>query len=107
MIDLIDKWMIKYTGHTMKKGPIDVIDKLNVPLLMLHSKEDKYSKPDFAQKLYDKAGCEHKELVWFEHGRHSMLRATDMALYDSSIKNFINFIPRRYNLSEKEEQNVL
>ena len=106
MLDLIDGWMIKYTGHSMKYGPIDVIDKLDIPLLMLHSKEDIYSTPEYAQKLYDKAGSGHKELVWFEHGRHSMLRITDTELYDSSIKKFINSIPRR-DTSKKEEQNVL
>ena len=91
----------------MKYGPIDIIDKLNIPLLMLHSKEDIYSTPDFAQKLYDKAGTAVKRIVWFEHGRHSMLRYTDTKLYDKSIKNFINTIPRRHACSEKEEENVL
>ena len=86
---MIDFWMKHYTGHSMKYGPIDVIDKLNKPLLMLHSKEDKYSLPALAQKLYDKAGCENKELVWFDHGRHSMLRITDTAKYDETIAQFV------------------
>ena len=89
MLDLIDAWMKHYTGHTMKVGPINFIDKLNVPLLMLHSKEDKYSTPEYAQKLYDKAGSKLKRLVWFEHGRHSMLRITNTELYDTSITEFL------------------
>ncbi|MCH5156576.1 MAG: alpha/beta fold hydrolase [Clostridiales bacterium] len=87
--DMIDLWMKHYTGHSMKFGPIDVIDKLNKPLLMLHSKEDLYSLPALAQKLYDKAGGEHKEIVWFDHGRHSMLRITDTAKYDETIAQFV------------------
>ena len=81
------------TGHTMKHGPIDVIGKLDKPLLMLHSREDKYSTPEYAEKLYECAGCEEKRLVWFEHGRHSMLRITDTELYDRSIAEFLAKLP--------------
>ena len=92
-LNLIDRWMRHYTGHTMKHGPIDVIGKLDKPLLMLHSREDKYSTPEYAEKLYDRAGCEEKKLVWFDHGRHSMLRITDTELYDRSIAEFLAKLP--------------
>ena len=85
----INMWMKHYTGHSMSYGPINVIHKLNVPLLMLHSKEDIYSTPFYAQKLYDAAGAAEKRLVWFEHGRHSMLRITDTELYDTSVTAFV------------------
>ncbi len=88
-LDLIDRWMRHFTGHTMKYGPIDVIDKLDVPLLMLHSREDLYSTPEYAAKLYERAGCEDKRIVWFEHGRHSMLRITDTDRYDGAIAEFL------------------
>lgn len=86
---MTDNWMKHYTGHSMDYGPIDVIDRLEKPLLMLHSREDRYSTPHLAQKLYDRAGSQQKRLVWFEHGKHSMLRITDTELYDSSIKRFL------------------
>lgn len=86
---MINFWMKHYTGHSMFYGPIDVIDKLHKPLLMLHSKEDLYSTPKFAQKLFDKTASDKKELVWFEHGRHSMLRITDTAKYDATIAQFV------------------
>ena len=89
MYDLINARMKHYTSHSMDIGPIDVIEKLNVPLLMLHSKEDIYSTPEYAQKLYDLAGTKDKKIVWFEHGRHSMLRITDTELYDTSIESFL------------------
>ena len=89
MLGLVDMWKKHYTGHSMKFGPINVIEKLDRPLLMLHSKEDAYSTPENAQKLYDLAGSKSKELVWFEHGRHSMLRITDTERYDRSIKDFV------------------
>lgn len=90
---LVDMWMKKYTGHSMRKGPIDVIDKLGVPLLMLHSKEDMYSTPEYAQKLFEKAGSKRKRLVWFDHGRHSMLRITDTERYDNAITEFLSSLP--------------
>ena len=94
-IDLVDKWMIHYTGHSMKFGPIDIIEKINTPLLMLHSKEDLYSTPEYAKKLFILSGAENKNLVWFEHGAHSMLRITDTKLYDKAISNFLAGLPIR------------
>lgn len=90
--NLITKWMMKYTGHDMNIGPINFIEKLDVPLLMLHSKEDMYSKPEYAQKLFDLAGSENKSLVWFEKGKHSFLRYTDTNKYNKSIEDFLNNI---------------
>lgn len=86
---LINKWMIHYTGHSMDFGPIDVIHKMNKPLLMLHSREDLYSTPEYAQKLYELAGSEKKKIVWFEKGKHSFLRITDTKKYDESINDFL------------------
>lgn len=91
-IDLINFWMKHYTKHSMKFGPLDVIDKLDVPLLMLHSKKDLYSRPDFAEKLFDKAGSFIKELVWFDEGKHSMVRINNMEKYDKSINDFLDKI---------------
>lgn len=86
---LINKLMIHYTGHSMDFGPIDVIHKMNKPLLMLHSREDLYSTPEYAQKLYELAGSEKKKIVWFEKGKHSFLRITDTKKYDESINDFL------------------
>ena len=91
-LGMVDVWMRYYTGHSMKRGPINIIENVKTPLLMLHSKEDKYSTPEFAQKLYDLSGSIKKEIVWFDHGRHSMLRVTDTEKYDASITRFITEI---------------
>ena len=87
-IQCVDMWMRILTGFTMTYGPKNVIDRLEVPLLMLHSKEDLYSLPEEAQKLYDKCNSE-KQLEWFEHGKHSQLRYTDGEHYDSAVRAFI------------------
>ena len=88
-LPMVDLWMRIYTGHSMKRGNINIIHKLDKPLLMLHSREDLYSLPERAQDLYDACGSERKELVWFEHGAHSKLRPTDKERYDSAITAFL------------------
>ena len=83
-------WMKHYTGHDMRYGNIDIIDKLKKPLLMIHSKEDRYSLPDAAKELFAKCPHDQKTLVWYDHGEHSKLRVTDPELYDRSIAEFVN-----------------
>ena len=85
----IDFWMKRYTGHSMMRGPIDFIGSMDKPLLMIQSKQDKYSSPAYAQKLYDLCPSKEKELVYFEAGDHSMLRITDTEKYDTAIRFFL------------------
>ncbi len=89
LMDLIDRQIKKNTGYSMKYGPIDVIEKLDVPLLMLHGKKDIYSTPEYAQKLYELARSEKKRLAWFDEGAHSMLRVTNTEAYDAEIGKFL------------------
>ena len=99
-IDCIDWWMKHFTGHSMKFGPIDVIDKLDKPILMMNSKKDTYSLPENAQKLFDKCASKNKELVYFEKGAHSKVRINDEEKYDSSIVAFLqkNFEINKINI---------
>lgn len=90
VLEFVDIWMRLFTGHSMKFGPIDVIGSYRKPLLMIHSREDNYSTPENAQKLFDKCPSEAKELFWYEKGKHSMLRPDDPESYDGAIKRFIN-----------------
>lgn len=87
---MIDMWMKLYTGHSMRFGPIDVIHRQTRPMLMLYGCEDIYSVPHYAQKLFDRIGTDKKQLVWFEHGAHSMLRVTDPERYDNAIHAFLS-----------------
>ena len=90
VMPLVRMWKKHYTGHDMRFGNIDIIDKLNKPLLMIHSKEDKYSLPSEAEKLYAKCGCEKKMLVWYPHGKHSKLRIVDPELYNKAVTDYLN-----------------
>ena len=87
-IDLVDMWMHYYTGHSMKIGPADFITYCKKPILMLHSREDAYSLPAAAQKLYDQCHCV-KKLVWFDKGAHSQIRVNNTEAYDRAISDFL------------------
>lgn len=73
----------------MKKGPIDVIDKMDKPLLMIQSKMDKYSTTANAKRMFDLCQSSEKKLVLYDKGDHSMLRITDSYLYDTEISMFL------------------
>lgn len=88
-LPFINAWMKILTGHSMKKGPIDVIDQLDRPILMLHGTGDLYSLPSEAEKLYERCGSAQKTIVWFEEGFHSRLRYQDPEKYDRAIKTFL------------------
>lgn len=92
VFQLVDFWMKHYTGHSMMFGPINVIHKMERPLLMIHSKADIYSTPEYAKKLYALCPSENKQIVWYEKGGHSMLRITDTEKYDTSITAFLESV---------------
>ena len=69
-------------------GPFKRIRKLHKPILFLHSREDKFSTPDLAQKLYDSCPAD-KKIVWFEHGGHSRIRILTPEPYDQAIVDFL------------------
>lgn len=71
-------------------GPLYRIDRLQKPLLMLHSREDVFSLPSQADALYARCSSEQKELVWFEHGAHSRIRVVDRDGYDGAIMRFLD-----------------
>ncbi len=92
VLQCIDFWIKKYTGHSMMKGPIDFVDKIKIPILMFQSKEDKYSTPHNAEKLFLACGSKTKKLVMFDKGGHSMIRINNEEKYDNEIKAFLSQI---------------
>lgn len=71
----------------VKDGPIYRIDKLERPILFLHSKEDVFSLPNKAEELYNKCRAP-KKIEWFEHGAHSRIRPNNMERYDGCLEAF-------------------
>ena len=78
-----------FTGYDIKHdGPLFRIHKLKKPLLMLQSKQDKYSLPERAKVLYDKCRAP-KRLVYFEKGAHSHIKINASEKYDKIIVDFL------------------
>lgn len=69
-------------------GPIYRIDRLDRPILFLHSREDVFSTPEKAQELFDRCASPKKTLHWFDHGGHSRIRIMNPDEYDSAIQAF-------------------
>ena len=89
VVDLIMVIMILRCKVNMKRrGPIRSVADLNIPILFLYSKEDKFSLPAKSQILYDKTP-EPKRIVWFDKGAHSHIRINNVEKYDEEIKKFI------------------
>ena len=99
-LQLMEVWMKLFIGKSMYYGPINVIDQIRTPMLMLHGKQDVFSLPDKAVELYEKCGSSMKELVWFEEGDHSQLRITNEESYDRAIRDFLR---RVHTYNEKAE----
>lgn len=80
-------------GKSAKKfSPVNVIDKLEKPILFIYGRQDVFSRPENVQKLYAKCNAP-KRLSWFEKGIHSHLRINDESGYDEQIKQFYkNFV---------------
>lgn len=89
IIPVIEFWMKRYTGYTMRKGPINVIGGYEKPLLMLHGTGDLYSVPSEAERLLAACGSTQKQIIWFAGGRHSRLRLTDTERYDGAVEAFL------------------
>ncbi len=78
-----------FSGYDIKRdGPTFRIHKLKKPIMMLQSKEDKYSLPEKAKELYEKCQAP-KKLVYFEKGRHSHIKINASAKYDNYIIDFL------------------
>lgn len=93
VMQCIDYWFKRYTGHSMKRGPIDVIGRMDKPLLMIQSKKDRYSTPENAARMFSLCPSAHKEIVYYDTGDHSMLRITDTAKYDGAVTAFLERLP--------------
>ena len=98
--DFFFMYVKKYIKIDYKKGPIDFVDKLNLPILFLYSKKDQYSKPDKSLLIYNKCTSSKKEIVWFDKGKHSRVRINNTLEYDETIKSFIN---RNFKIGEDYE----
>ena len=79
-----------FTGlNAFSNGPLRCMNKMKLPILMLQSKEDKFSLVERATQLFDKCTSEVKDIVYFEKGEHSRIRLVNQEKYDQSIIDFL------------------
>jgi pimeloyl-ACP methyl ester carboxylesterase len=89
-----------FTGYDIKHdGPLFRIHKLKKPLLMLQSKQDKYSLPERAKVLYDKCRAP-KRLVYFEKGAHSHIKINASEKYDKIIVDFLRELCENISITD-------
>lgn len=87
---LVFLYMRIFSGaNVTSDGPYWRIDKIKKPVLFIHSREDKYSTPEQAQKLFEKCQAPNKRLVWFEKGAHSRVRVNAPEKYDKTVVDFL------------------
>ena len=83
-------WFRVYTGVSVKlSSPLDAVKKLNIPVLFLHTKNDKFSLPEKAQLVFDACSSKDKSIVWFDEGYHSHIRDHATEKYDDAVKSFL------------------
>jgi carboxylesterase len=51
-----------------------VLPKVNVPVLLMHSKDDDYVQPENMQHIYERLGTSDKEMVWLTGSGHVVTR---------------------------------
>lgn len=74
-------------ANIVTDGPLRRIRKLKVPVLFLHSREDRSSRPEKSVLVMEKCPSE-KTVVWFERGAHSRIRCVDPDGFDEAVTAF-------------------
>ncbi len=90
VLDLVMLNIWRHTGtNVYRDKPIRLMKSLRQRVLFLYGREDVFSLPHKSQQLFDACGSEDKQLVWFDHGKHSHLRLTNPDSYDRAIVEFL------------------
>ncbi|MDE7405567.1 MAG: lysophospholipase [Clostridiales bacterium] len=88
-IPLIMSYIRHAAGKSAKKFcPYNMVNKLEIPIMFIYSREDVFSDPANVQKLYDKCAAK-KRICWFDKGIHSHIRINDECGYDEQVKQFV------------------
>ncbi len=83
-------WFRMYNHVSVKiSNPYKLVQELNIPILFIHTKNDKFSVPEKAEELFNVCSSNDKQIVWFSDGTHSHIRNNATEKYDASIKDFL------------------
>lgn len=84
-----------YLGVSLKQiKPIDYISEVSIPILIIHSEDDKIVSVENAYKLFDKIRCQKK--LWIvQQARHAFIHETSPNEYKKQINEFIKMIDQK------------
>lgn len=99
-VRLANLFMKLREGYTFRLvSPIDVVDRIEKPVLFIHSRPDDFILPDMAQDLYDKKPGA-KELKFFDKGAHAKSFNENPEEYEMTVLDFLI----KYHLYTNEKQ---
>jgi carboxylesterase len=67
----------------------DSLPDVQVPALVIHSKDDDYVLPEHAELIYQHLGTQQKELIWVDQCNHVISRDGDTSRVFKPISEFI------------------
>lgn len=70
-------------------APIRFVQGMRTPVLFIAGREDVSSRPEMTEQLFAACASPDKQLVWFDHGRHSHLRYYNPEAYDAAVTDFL------------------
>ncbi len=70
-------------------APYKMINKIDVPLLIISGEKDVFALPKYAKKLYEKSISKDKYLSIIKNARHSHVRYDNKYEYDYVVSNFL------------------
>ncbi|WP_338470167.1 alpha/beta hydrolase [Niallia sp. XMNu-256] len=87
----------RYTLHDI--SPISVIDKINNPILFIHTKKDDFILPSMTEELYHRK-IGPKQLYLAENGFHACSYNDNKESYEATVDEFLkNFV---FNMVEQQ-----
>ena len=91
LIDMINVWSILIAKADLKSNnTVDSLNKVNIPLLLVHGEEDDFVPLANSKKNYELYKGDEKELVTFPNAYHGMGYLVDPKRYIETIKRFLN-----------------
>lgn len=81
-------------GYTLSEvSPIRVVDKVDVPILFIHTLEDTFILPEMSEDLYE-AAKEPKQLVLLPKGKHALGYRKNREAYRNAIADFLQHVKK-------------
>ena len=73
-----------------EETPMKYMKDIDIPILFIWSTEDIFCLKSKSEELFAACASKHKELCFFNNGRHSHVRSSQEAEYDQAIAKFLH-----------------